>query len=46
MLFAAAGMFVVGACLLLLLGPYPDFTARGAGADGSGATSAPSRAAR
>jgi MFS family permease len=41
-LFAAAGMFVVGACLLLLLGPYPDFTARAAGKD---ATSAPSRAA-
>lgn len=42
MLFTAAGMFVVGACLLLLLGPYPDFTARAAGKD---ATSAPSRAA-
>jgi MFS family permease len=41
-LFAAAGMFVVGAVLLLLLGPYPDFTARAAGKD---ATSAPSRAA-
>ena len=47
-LFAAAGMFVVGACLLLLLGPYPDFTGGGGpggkGA-GAGATSAPSRAA-
>jgi MFS family permease len=41
-LFAAAVMFVVGACLLLLLGPYPDFAARAAGKD---ATSAPSRAA-
>jgi MFS family permease len=41
-LFAAAGMFVVGACLLLLLGPYPDFAARAAAKD---ATSAPSRAA-
>jgi len=46
-LFAAAGMFVVGACLLLLLGPYPDFTARpDGGAQGAkDATSAPSRAA-
>jgi OFA family oxalate/formate antiporter-like MFS transporter len=42
MLFTAAGMFVVGACLLLLLGPYPDFTARAAAKD---ATSAPNRAA-
>lgn len=41
-LFAAAGMFVVGACLLLLLGPYPDFGARAAVKD---ATSAPNRAA-
>ena len=47
-LFAAAVMFVVGACLLLLLGPYPDFTARpqGGAHDGRDATSAPSRAAR
>ncbi len=45
-LFAAAGMFVVGACLLLLLGPYPDFSARAAAAGGPDATSAPSRAAR
>ena len=46
-LFAAAGMFVVGALLLLLLGPYPDFTGRGGagGRGGDGATSAPSRAA-
>jgi len=46
-LFAAAVMFVVGACLLLLLGPYPDFTARpDGGAPGAkDATSAPSRAA-
>lgn len=43
MLAAAAVMFVVGACLLLLLGPYPDFTARAAAQD---ATTAPSRAAR
>ena len=41
-LSAAAVMFVVGACLLLLLGPYPDFAARAAAKD---ATSAPSRAA-
>jgi MFS family permease len=46
-LFAAAGMFVVGALLLLLLGPYPDFAGRGGagGPGGDGATSAPSRAA-
>ena len=25
MLLAAAGMFIVGGCMLLLLGPYPDF---------------------
>lgn len=43
-LAAAAVMFVVGACLLLLLGPYPDFAARAAAQEG--ATSAPSRAAR
>lgn len=46
-LFAAAGMFVVGACLLLLLGPYPDFTVRPSGGalGAKDATSAPSRAA-
>jgi len=44
-LFAAALMFIVGAVLLLFLGPYPDLAARG-GSSSSTATSAPSRAAR
>jgi MFS family permease len=45
-LFAAALMFIVGAVLLLFLGPYPDLAARGAPSSPSAATSAPSRAAR
>jgi MFS family permease len=45
-LFAAALMFIVGAVLLLFLGPYPDLAARGAPSSPSSATSAPSRAAR
>ena len=44
-LFAAAVMFIVGAVLLLFLGPYPDLAARD-GSSSSTATSAPSRAAR
>lgn len=44
-LFAAALMFIVGAVVLLFLGPYPDLAARG-GSASSTATSAPSRAAR
>jgi MFS family permease len=45
-LFAAAVMFIVGAVLLLFLGPYPDLTTRGASSSPSASTSAPSRAAR
>jgi MFS family permease len=45
-LFAAALMFIVGAVLLLFLGPYPDLAARGAPSSPSAATNAPSRAAK